>query len=106
MENLINQIVTILVTVLTSSTFWAFLQKQADKKDIKTKMLIGLGHDRIVYLGMKYIERGWITKDEYENLNDYLYEPYKTMGGNGSAERIMQEVNKLPIKSEAKSFTE
>lgn len=101
---------TIVITVLTSSGFtsalFAFLQKQADKKDIKTKMLIGLGHDRIVYLGMKYIERGWITKDEYENLHDYLYSPYKTMGGNGSAERIMKEVEKLPIKSDVKSFTE
>lgn len=100
---------TIIITVLTSSGFtsalFAFLQKIADKKDIKTRMLIGLGHDRIVYLGMKYIERGWITKDEYENLHDYLYSPYKTMGGNGSAERIMKEVDKLPIKSDVKSFT-
>lgn len=106
MENFTNQIVTVLITVLTSSTFWAFLQKQADKKDIKTRMLVGLGHDRIVYLGMKYIDRGWITKDEYENLHDYLYEPYKTMGGNGSAERIMKEVDKLPIKTDKKSFSE
>jgi len=101
---------TIVITVLTSSGFtsalFAFLQKLADKKDIKTKMLIGLGHDRIVYLGMKYIERGWITKDEYENLHDYLYGPYKTMGGNGSAERIMKEVEKLPIKTDGKSFSE
>lgn len=29
-------------------------------------MLIGLAHDRIVYLGMSYIDRGWITQDEYE----------------------------------------
>lgn len=44
-----------------------------------------------------YIERGWITQDEYENLNDYLYKPYEKMGGNGSAQKIMLEVNKLPI---------
>ena len=61
-------------------------------------MLIGLGHDRIIFLGMTYIERGWITQDEYENIHDYLYVPYKLMGGNGSAERIMKEVNKLPIQ--------
>lgn len=95
---------TIVITVLTSSGFtsalFAFLQKLADKKDIKTKMLIGLGHDRIVYLGMKYIERGWITKTEYENLHDYLYEPYETMGGNGSAKKIMEVVEKLPYKSD------
>ena len=58
-------------------------------------MIIGLGHDRIVYLGMKYLERGdWITQDEYENLYEYLYKPYAKLGGNGSAERIMDEVNK------------
>lgn len=60
-------------------------------------MLIGLAHDRIVYLGMSYIERGYITQDEYENLYEYLYKPYKAMGGNGSAKRVMDEVNALPI---------
>ena len=38
--------------------------------------------------------------DEYENLNTYLYEPYKKLGGNGSALRVMQEVNKLPIRNQ------
>lgn len=53
-----------------------------------------------MYLGMRYIDRGWITQDEYENLNTYLYEPYKKLGGNGSALRVMQEVNKLPIRNQ------
>lgn len=43
-------------------------------------MLKGLGHDRICYLGECYIQRGYITKDEYENLRDYLYLPYKKIG--------------------------
>lgn len=51
----------------------------------------------MVALGMTYIERGWITKDEYENLSDYLYEPYKALGGNGSAKRVMEGVNRLKI---------
>lgn len=91
-------ILTVLCAVIASSGFWAFLQNQRDKKDIKTQVLIGLGHDRIVYLGMHYIERGWITQDEYENLYEYLYKPYKAMGGNGSAERIMNEVKRLPMR--------
>ena len=61
-------------------------------------MLIGLAHDRIIYLGMVYVERGWISQDEYENLQVYLYEPYEEMGGNGSARRVMEEVRKLPIR--------
>lgn len=90
-------LLTVICAVLASSGFWAYMQKRSEKKDTKTEMLIGLGHDRIMYLGMSYIERGYITSDEYENLYEYLYKPYEKMGGNGSAKRIMSEVNKLPI---------
>ena len=93
----LQTLVTIVCAVLASSGFWAWLQKKDDKKSLQSQMLIGLAHDRIVALGMSYIERGWITKDEYENLRDYLYEPYKALGGNGSAKRVMEEVNKLKI---------
>ena len=58
-------------------------------------------HDRIIHLCMVYVTRGYITQDEYENLNDYLYQQYEKMGGNGSAKRVMEEVRKLPIKREA-----
>lgn len=90
--------VTVVVAVLSSSGLWAFIQSRRDKKDAKTQMILGLGHDRIVNQGMIYIKRGWITQDEYENLHDYLYIPYEKMGGNGSARKIMQEVDKLPIR--------
>ena len=97
MESWGQIILTVFSSVLASSGLWAYIVKRAEKKDIKTQMLIGLGHDRIMYLGMCYIERGWITQDEYENLYEYLYKPYELMGGNGSAKRIMKEVEKLPI---------
>lgn len=104
MKPWIQTVVTIICAVLASSGFWAFLQKRAERKaaenkqtNIETQMLIGLAHDRIVYLGMQYVERGYITQDEYENLYEYLYKPYEKLGGNGSAKRIMTEVNKLPI---------
>lgn len=79
------------------------IQRHDKKKDSRTAesdMLIGLGHDRIVYLGGKYVERGWITQDEYENLHDYLYKPYTELGGNGTAERIMREVDQLPLRKQ------
>lgn len=99
MEPWVQQIaVPIAVAVLTSSGLWALVSKRADKNDAERKMLVGLAHDRITHLGMAYLTRGYITQDEYENLNDYLYQPYEKMGGNGSAKRIMEEVRKLPIK--------
>ena len=99
MEPWVQQIVVPLaVAVLTSSGLWALVSKRADKNDAERKMLVGLAHDRITHLGMAYLTRGYITQDEYENLNDYLYQPYEKMGGNGSAKRIMEEVRRLPIK--------
>ena len=91
MEPWVQQIVVPLaVAVLTSSGLWALVSKRAYKNDAERKMLVGLAHDRITHLGMAYLTRGYITQDEYENLNDYLYQPYEKMGGNGSAKRIME----------------
>lgn len=90
--------VPLVVAVLTSSGLWAVVAKRVDKGDAQRKMLVGLAHDRIIHLGMVYVDRGYITQDEYENLNDYLYTPYEKMGGNGSAKRVMDEVRKLPIR--------
>lgn len=99
MEPWLQMVVTIVCAVIASSGFWAFIQRKNENKDVKSQMLIGLAHDRIIFLGMKYIERGWISQDEYENLRDYLYKPYEKLGGNGSAQKVMIEVNKLPIRT-------
>ena len=94
-----NDWLQILIAVLASSGFWTLITKLTDRKDVKNQMLVGLAHDRILYLGMTYVERGYITQDEYENLHDHLYVPYEKMGGKGSAKRVMNEVEKLPIKT-------
>lgn len=99
MDTTIQIILTVFSSVLASSGLWAYLQKRSEKKDIKTELLIGLAHDRIMFLGMSYIDRGFITQDEYDNLYTYLYKPYEKMGGNGSAKRIMKEIDQLPIRS-------
>lgn len=90
----------ILVAFVASSGFWALLTRVFDRRSNQSKMILGLGHDKIIYLCKHYISRGYISPDEYENLHDYLYIPYKAMGGNGTAERLMEEVKKLPIKKE------
>lgn len=97
MDVWIQVAVPLAAAVLTSSGLWAVVARRADKGDAERKMLVGLAHDRIVHLGMVYIDRGYITQDEYENLQVYLYEPYEAMGGNGSAKRVMEEVRKLPM---------
>lgn len=99
MEPWIQTIVTVVCSVIASSGFWAYIQKRSDKNDVKTAMLLGLAHDRIVYLGMEYIDRGYITQDEYENLVKYLYDPYKSLMDKDTTalDKIIQEVNRLPM---------
>lgn len=98
MDPWIQMIVTVVCSVLASSGLWTIIAKRIDKRDAKTELLIGIAHDRIVFLGMSYVQRGWISQDEYENLYTYLYTPYLKNGGNGSATRVMKEVDKLPIR--------
>ena len=93
------QVITSVIIALISSTgLWSYIANYRNKHDAKTRLLIGLAHDRIIYLGTRYIDRGYITPDEYENLHDYLYAPYAENGGNGSAKRVMEQVKALPIK--------
>lgn len=91
-------VIPLVISFIASSGFWLYVGRKSERKTLQTELLIGLAHDRIMWLGLNYIDRGWISQDEYENLNVYLYQPYEKLGGNGSAKRIMAEVDKLPIK--------
>lgn len=91
-------ITSVLIALISSTGLWSYIANYRNKHDAKTRLLIGLAHDRIIYLGTMFIDRGYITPDEYENLHDYLYAPYAENGGNGSAKRVMEQVKSLPIK--------
>ena len=107
MDPWIQMIVTIVGSVLASSGLWAMVGKKLDRKDARTELLVGIAHDRIVFLGMSYINRGWVTQDEYENLHTYLYGPYKKVESHdvGSVDRVMDEVGKLPIRKAESAVT-
>ena len=47
---------------LQSSGCGPICKRKREQKDVKTEMLIGLAHDRIMYLGMSYIDRGCVTR--------------------------------------------
>lgn len=88
-------------SIFSSVGFWTLINniisRRQEKKSESSKMLLGLAHDKIRELCLDYISRGSISTDEYENLIKYLYEPYKKLGGNGTAERLVNEVMRLPI---------
>lgn len=96
-------VISVIASVGASSGFWAWFSRKADTKSATTQLLLGLAHDRIIFLGMTHINKGWITKDEYDDFVKYLYIPYSKFGGNGLAEKIMNEVSLLPFNDPNKN---
>lgn len=102
LETIVQVLITSVAAVCASSGFWAYMQRKDSKRTQTDRLLQGLAYDKIVSMGMAYIERGWITKDEYEDYRKYLYEPYKKLGGNGVTSRVVAEVENLPLRARAK----
>lgn len=102
MEALTQIVITSATTVLAGGGFWAWLQRRDTTKSATTRLMMGLAYDKLTTNGLTFIERGWVTKDEFEDYQKYLYEPYRELGGNGVAERIMLEVSQLPLKPKSK----
>ena len=94
----IQTAISIVVAALASTGFWSFIQRKTERKDARSRMILGLGHDRILALCSEYIARGYITKTEYENLDKYLYKPYIDLGGNGTVQHMKQQVDRLPVR--------
>ena len=90
-------ILTIITALLTSSGLWAFLGSRLEKNSAERELIVGIAHIELVFFGMQFLERGWITRDEYETMQD-LYKPYVKLGGNGSGRKIMKEIENLPIR--------
>lgn len=101
MEVWIRAIVIILCSILGSGGFWKFLEVRSHKNSANSRLMMGIAYDKITTLGLHYIDRGWITKDELEEFQQYFVHPYLELGGNGIAERIWNEVKMLPFQTHA-----
>ena len=89
----------IITSLITSQGLWAHLSAKWQKDSAESELLRGLAHTRLMDLCEKYIDRGWITPEEYEDLITYLYHPYLKLGGNGTVKKMVDnEINRLPIQ--------
>ena len=95
-------VITIVISVIASTGFWQFLINWCNHKRMKmdatTRMLLGIANKIICKSCQEYISRGYITKEEYEDLKKYLCDPYFELGGDGTVERLFKEVDQIPIK--------
>jgi hypothetical protein len=88
-------------STMGSTGMWAFIRSRDTKRAATTRLMMGMARETITSHGMAYIERGYITNEEYDELDKYFLKPYMALGGNGTAQRIMDEVSRLPLRSQS-----
>ena len=89
-------VIAIIVAVFASGGFWAWINSRG-----KLRMLIlGIGFRQIIETCNYYIDRGNISTEELAELNHYLFKPYQDLGGDGTAARLIKEVESLPLRKE------
>ena len=106
----------IILAVIGSNAVFSFIQFLISRHDRKknhisendknqSDMILGLGHDKLLFLTDKFVSRGVITMKEKRNL-DYLYKPYAKdckIGYDACQElRIVSEEEALKIDGERK----
>lgn len=85
-------------TIFGTGGFLAWIRSKDSTNQAKTRLMMGVAYDKITTLGGSYIDRGSVTKDEYEDLYNLFYKPYTDLGGNGVCTRIMNQVERLPFR--------
>lgn len=97
-SNTLEIILAVVVAIMGSSGLWGYIGVRATKRDGTADMVKGLAQHMIIREGSRLLEKGYVTQDEYRNLHSGLYAPYKALGGNGLAKKIVMEVEKLPMR--------
>lgn len=85
-----------ITALLGGSGIWAWAKAKADHNDNANKLLLTISRNQLIEFGHEYIERGYITMDEYEEY-EAEYKIYSDLGGNGLARRIFEQVDNLPM---------
>lgn len=91
----------VIIAVLGSGGLWTLIQALINYKISKDSMekqaLKSLLRDAIFRRCEKALSNGEVSIGELENING-LYKPYKELGGNGTAKKLIEDVNDLEVK--------
>lgn len=71
------------------------LRKKKTENDVLRDAMMALLHDRLYAACSFFIAQGWCSLEDRNNL-EYLYRPYKELGGNGTGENLYRKCLSLP----------
>lgn len=103
----IDMLHAIALAVFASTGFWSLINtiyiKRSDKKSVERRALLGLLHEQLVVKCEFYLDQDWISFQDYEDLRKYIFEPYQSLGGNGTGEAMFNKVTELKNKPQEKT---
>mgnify|MGYP000957271413 CR=1 FL=1 len=86
----------LITTVLSGPGIWAWARTRTARNNSEDRLLLVVARTQLIEQGREYLNRGYITMDEYEEYEDH-YKLYSDLGGNGLARRIFEQVDELPM---------
>ena len=93
----IQELFALIIAIIT--WLWRQLLKRRNENDAVREGMMALLHDRIYQACSYFLKRGWCSMEDRSNL-EYLYKPYKALGGNGTGESLYQRCLALPFEEE------
>lgn len=82
--------------ILGGSGIWAWVKTRTERNNSEDLLLLRVARNQLISQGRLYLDRGYITMDEYEEYESE-YDIYSRLGGNGLARRVFKQVDELPI---------
>ena len=90
----------VILTAFMGYIVW-LLKKQKRDRDANSKGTMLLLRVQLIEYHDKYMALGEIPSYVYDNFNE-MYDAYNTLGGNGMATKMKQEIDELHLKKAGK----
>lgn len=90
----IQELFVLLIAVMTA--MWKKFVRKKNEYDVLKDGMLALLHDGLYKSCSFYISRGYCSVEDRHNL-EYMYRPYKALGGNGTGESLFRKCMDLPI---------
>ena len=91
----IQELFALIIATITWIVKMIFRKKT--EYDVFRQGIMALLHDRLYQSCSYYIKCGYCSVEAKHNI-EYLYKPYKALGGNGTGEALYKKCMELPIE--------
>ena len=75
------------------------------EQDLVKQGVLAILHDRLYQAYQYYLHKGYCSIDDRDNL-DYMFRPYRALGGNGTGEELYNRCLALPYEPESEEENE